>query len=111
MDGSLAIAAFAALAQDTRLAAFRHLTAAGPAGVPAGELARSLGVPHNTLSFHLAVLARAGLVSARRDSRSVFYAVAPEGVRALLGYLLEECCGGRPDLCAPAATCPTETAR
>ena len=96
-----ATAAFGALAQETRLAAFRLLVAAGPEGLAAGEVARALEVPHNTMSAHLAVLSRARLVTAQRNGRSMIYAVDLEGTRALLAYLLEECCGGQPGLCAP----------
>ena len=100
MDTSRALEAFAALAQDTRLAAFRLLVAAGEGGQPAGEIARRLQVPHNTLSTHLAALTRAGLVRARREGRQVIYAADAAGIRALLDFLLRDCCGGRPELCA-----------
>lgn len=99
MESIEAIAAFAALAQDTRLAAFRHLVEAGPEGLPAGEVARALGVPHNTMSTHLAALARAGLVSARRDSRLVIYRAELSRLAAPGDFLLRDCCGGRPGLC------------
>ena len=99
MDTSDALGAFAALSQETRLAAFRLLVAAGEAGHPAGEIARRLGVPHNTLSTHLTALARAGLVRARRDSRQVIYAADAAGIRALFDFLLHDCCEGRPELC------------
>lgn len=101
MESKAAVAALGALAQDTRLAAFRALVVAGPAGLGAGDVARALGVPHNTLSSHLAALRRAGLVAARRDGRSVVYAADMRGVRALLDFLLRDCCRGRADLCAP----------
>jgi DNA-binding transcriptional ArsR family regulator len=101
MDMTTATGALGALAQETRLAAFRLIAAAGPKGLSAGEVARALGVPHNTMSAHLAVLSRARLVTAQRDGRSVIYAVDLGGVRALLAYLLQECCGGQPALCAP----------
>lgn len=102
MDESRAVEALAALAQPTRLAAFRRLVAAPAEGLPAGALAEALGVPHNTLSTHLAALRRAGLVRARREGRVVRHAADPAGIRALFGFLLHECCGGRPDLCTPA---------
>jgi DNA-binding transcriptional ArsR family regulator len=101
VDISNAVAALGALSQETRLTVFRLLVGVGAAGLPAGEIARRLGVPHNTLSTHLAVLARAGLVLGTRDGRSVIYAADQAGIRALLGFLLEDCCGGRPELCAP----------
>ena len=101
MESDDAVEAFSALAQDTRLSAFRLLVAAGPGGMAAGDVARHLGVPANTLSAHLAVLARAGLVASRRESRSVIYAAEMGGVRALLDFLLRDCCQGRPEVCIP----------
>lgn len=112
MRASDAVQAFTALAQDTRLAVFRLLVEAGPSGIAAGEVARQLGVPHNTMSTHLAVLARAGLIASRRESRSVIYAADMSGVRALLDFLLSDCCKGRPEICAPLldAAIPSTTA-
>ena len=101
MDTSAAIEAFGALAQETRLAVFRLLVEAGPEGIPAGDLARLVQVPHNTLSSHLGILARAGLVSAQREGRSIRYAVDFAGMRGLIDYLVRDCCKGRPELCAP----------
>ena len=101
MDISNATRALGALAQETRLAGFRLLVEAGPTGLPAGEIARALAIPHNTLSSHLAILTAAGLVGSRREGRSVIYSVDFEGVRALLGFLMEDCCRGRSELCAP----------
>jgi ArsR family transcriptional regulator len=101
MDSESAILAFSALAQPTRLAVFRVLMAVEPEGLPAGEIARRLAVPHNTMSTHLAILARADLVVADRRGRSIRYRARPDSVGALAGYLLEECCGGRPEICAP----------
>ena len=88
-----------ALAQPTRLAAFRLLVRAGPEGLPAGEAARRLNVPHNTMSGHLAELARAGLVRSRRDGRSVVYAADLDGLAGLVEFLVADCCGGRPEEC------------
>ncbi len=102
MDTTRALSALQALAQPTRLGVFRLLVAAGPDGIAAGEIARRMGVVQNTMSAHLAQLADAGLVSARRDGRSVVYALDVAGTRALLAFLVEDCCGGRPELCAPA---------
>ena len=102
MDESNAIAALGALAQDSRLAAFRLLVRAEPEGLPAGDVARALGVPHNTLSSHLATLSHAGLVTARREGRSVIYRAELARARELLAFLLQDCCGGVPELCAPA---------
>ena len=101
MDTRTAIAALGALAQDSRLSVFRLLVAHGADGLPAGEIARRLGAPHNTMSAHLGVLARAGLVRSRRDGRSIIYAADFAGLRALLGFLMEDCCKARAELCAP----------
>ena len=101
MDDRLATEAFGALAQDTRLAVFRLLVEAGAEGMPAGDIARRLGTPHNTMSSHLAVLARAGLVTSRRESRSVIYAADYGGIRALIAFMVQDCCRGRPETCAP----------
>jgi DNA-binding transcriptional ArsR family regulator len=101
MDIKTATQALGALSQETRLSAFRLLVAAGSAGLPAGEIARRLGIPHNTMSSHLAILTAAGLVASRRDGRSVIYSTDFDGTRDLLGFLMEDCCGGRPELCAP----------
>jgi DNA-binding transcriptional ArsR family regulator len=101
MDSSQAITALGALAQDTRLGAFRLLVKHEPEGVAAGELARLLKVPQNTLSTHLALLSQAGLATSERQSRSIIYRVRLEGLRALVSYLLRDCCGGNAALCAP----------
>ena len=101
MDMTDAIEGFAALAQETRLAAFRLLVEAGPAGLPAGDIARALAVPHNTLSSHLAQLTRTGLVASRRDGRQVIFAADFDGMRGLIAYLIEDCCRGRPEACGP----------
>ena len=105
MDESSAIKALAALAQGSRLQAFRALVKAGPGGMAAGDIARALGVPHNTLSAHLAILANAGLVASRREGRSVIYGVDYAGTRDLLAFLMEDCCQGEPAVCAPALDC------
>lgn len=101
MDKSTAVRALGALAQETRLAAFRQLVRAGGEGLAAGELARSLAIPHNTLSSHLSILVNGGLIRSRRRGRSIIYRVDVEGTRALLSYLVEDCCQGRPEDCAP----------
>jgi DNA-binding transcriptional ArsR family regulator len=103
MESAIAIKRLSALAQDSRLAVFRLLIKAGPAGVPAGEIARALEITPNTLSAQLTVLANAGLVSNRRDGRSIIYAAAYASMRELLVYLMEDCCQGRPEVCAPLA--------
>jgi ArsR family transcriptional regulator len=101
MESEQAIRAFAALAQPTRLDVFRLLMEHEPGGLPAGEIARHMAVPHNTMSTHLAILARAGLVESERRSRSILYRAKLGAVRALAGFLVKDCCGGRPELCAP----------
>ena len=104
MQVSEAVAALSALAQETRLAVFRLLVREGPEGLPAGEVAARLGVTPATLSFHLAQLERAGLLSSERHSRHIVYRVDLEGTRRLLAFLTEDCCQGRPDLCADLGT-------
>jgi DNA-binding transcriptional ArsR family regulator len=101
MKQELAIDAFSALAQPTRLEAFRLLVKQEPDGLPAGEIARRLDIPHNTMSTHLAILTRAGLISVERHSRSMIYRVELKTVRKLVLFLLKDCCNGQPELCAP----------
>ncbi len=101
MDKSTALEALGALAQETRLDVFRLLVRAGPSGLCVGEIAERLGLRQNTLSTNLARLARAGLVKGTREGRSVRYRADLEGMRRLLGFLLEDCCGGQPALCRP----------
>jgi len=101
MDAKNSQAAFAALAQPTRLKAFRKLVAAHPHGLPAGEIAQFCKVPHNTMSTHLAALMRGGLIAVARQGRSMNYRVDLDGFRALIDFLLRDCCGGRPEICAP----------
>lgn len=96
-----ALTALSALAHDTRLAVFRRLVGAGPDGESAGALACALQVPAPTLSFHLKELERAGLVEARRESRSIIYAAHYAGMRALIDFLVKDCCAGRPEICMP----------
>lgn len=113
MEISAAVDALSALAQASRLKVFRLLVRTGPLGMAAGEIAKKLHVPPNTMSAHLAVLSRARLVASRKEGRSVIYAVDLEGTRELLSFLLEDCCRGKPHLCAPlieatlADCCPT----
>jgi ArsR family transcriptional regulator len=97
------VAALAALAQDNRLDIFRLLVQAGPEGMPAGAVATALDLAPNTLTFHFDRLRTAGLVTVRRDGRSMIYAAQFETMNALLGYLTENCCGGTE--CTPAAQC------
>jgi ArsR family transcriptional regulator, arsenate/arsenite/antimonite-responsive transcriptional repressor len=101
MDTTAGIAALAALAQPTRLDAFRLLVGREPVGIAAGELARALAVPQNTMSAHLAVLARCGLVRGERRSRSIVYRADLATIRAVVTFLLKDCCEGHPEVCAP----------
>jgi ArsR family transcriptional regulator, arsenate/arsenite/antimonite-responsive transcriptional repressor len=98
-----AVEALSALAHGHRLAVFRLLVGAGTDGVPAGEIARELGVLPNTLSTHLNILGHAGLIQSRREGRSVIYSADYGAMRDLLGFLVSDCCGGRPEICAPLA--------
>lgn len=100
MESEEAIMALAALAQTTRIEVFRLLTKHEPDGLPAGDIARELAIPHNTLSSHLAILARANLVTSSRQSRSIIYRAELKTLEVLAVYLLRDCCGGKPDLCA-----------
>jgi len=101
MDDVETIAALAALAQSTRLATFRLLVAHEPDGLAAGEIGRRLAVTQNTMSAHLAVLSRAGLVAPERRGRSIIYRADLARFRAMTLHLVEDCCGGRPDVCGP----------
>jgi len=101
MDNEPAIAALGALAQGTRLDTFRLLVKHEPDGLPAGEVARLLEIPQNTMSAHLATLARAGLVRSERQSRSIIYRADLDRLQDLMLFLVKDCCGGRADLCAP----------
>ena len=107
MERTDAINALSALAQDNRLDAYRLLVQAGPDGMPAGEVAARLGLLPNTLTFHFDRLRQAGLVTVRRNGRSMIYAARFDTMNALLGYLTENCCGGAPEACAPASCTPT----
>ncbi len=101
MEIETAITALGALAQATRLDSFRLLVRHEPAGLAAGEIARLLQVPQNTMSAHLAALSRAGLVKSERRSRSIIYRADLDGLRALTLFLVKDCCAGKPELCAP----------
>jgi DNA-binding transcriptional ArsR family regulator len=104
-----AISALAALAQPTRLAIFRLLIRHEPVGITAGVIAETIGAPHNTLSTHLAILVRAGLLRSTREGRTIIYRSNVEGMRTLISFLVSECCDGHPELCnlvaADAAAC------
>lgn len=101
MDKKQAIHTLSALAQDSRLDAFRQLIREQPDGLPAGELAQRLGIPHNTMSAHLKILTQAGLIDHRRQGRLVIYQVDMTTVRELLLFLLADCCQGHPERCEP----------
>jgi|SRR5579862_1303117 ArsR family transcriptional regulator len=103
MESNDAVKRLSALAQDSRLAVFRLLVKVGPEGLAAGEIARSLGITANTLSAQLTILANADLVTSRRDGRSIIYAANYDGMSEMLLYLMEDCCQGRAEVCAPLA--------
>ena len=113
MEKSDALAALAALAQDHRLETYRLLVQAGPEGMLAGEVAAAIGLPPNTLTFHFDRLRQAGLVTVRRDGRSMIYAARYDTMNSLLGYLSENCCRGSGQACdAPVEACkPTRRKR
>ena len=100
-----AVAALSALAQDNRLHVYRLLVQAGPEGLPAGSVANALELAPNTLTFHFDRLRAAGLVSVRREGRSMIYAARYETMNALVSYLTENCCRGTPEQCGPVAAC------
>ncbi|TCK98995.1 ArsR family transcriptional regulator [Shimia isoporae] len=101
MEKKSALSAFAALSQETRLDVFRLLIEAGDTGLVAGDIAETLDVKQNTLSANLSVLLNAGLVKNQREGRAIRYFADTNGLQGLLGFLLQDCCGGRPELCQP----------
>src|SRR5689334_7835026 len=105
------VAALAALAQDNRLDVFRLLVQAGPEGMPAGRVADSLDLAPNTLTFHFDRLRDAGLVTVRREGRSMIYSAQFEAMNALLGFLTENCCQGAAEKCAPTVCKPARSKR
>ena len=105
MESEQAILALAALAQSTRLGVFRLLVKHEPEGLAAGDIARAIAVPQNTMSAHLAILARAGLVMSERKSRSIIYRANLASFQDLTSFMVEDCCGGRGELCAPVSEC------
>jgi ArsR family transcriptional regulator, arsenate/arsenite/antimonite-responsive transcriptional repressor len=111
MENADAVAALAALAQDNRLDVFRLLVQAGRDGLPAGKVAEALDLAPNTLTFHFDRLRQAGLVTVRRDGRSMIYAARFETMNALLGFLTENCCQGDAAACAPAVCKPSRAKR
>lgn len=104
-----AVEALSALAHGHRLAVFRLLVRAGAEGLPAGEIAREVGALPSTLSTHLTILGHAGLIRSRRDGRSVIYSADYDGMRALLGFLVADCCAGRPEICGVIAEAAGES--
>lgn len=103
MEKDNAIGGLAALAHESRLDIFRLLVRAGPEGMAAGDIARSLGLLQNTLSTQLGILSRVGLVQSKRDGRSIIYTAGYDRMRELLAFLMEDCCAGKPEICAPLA--------
>ncbi len=101
MESESAVLALAALAQSTRLDVFRLLVKEEPDGLAAGDIAKAMAVPQNTMSAHLAVLARAGLVTARRIGRSIVYRADLARFQTVMSFLVNDCCDGRPEICAP----------
>lgn len=104
MEEREALAAFGALSQETRLRILRMLVVAGAEGLAAGTIAERAEVSASNVSFHLKELERAGLASARRDARSIIYSAAYDALSDLIRFLLEDCCAGRPEVCAPIVT-------
>src|SRR5690554_6779442 len=104
MDTKRVMANFAALSQETRLETFRLLVRHEPKGLAAGEIARRLGVPHNTLSSHLSVLVSAGLAVSQRQSRSIIYRANLNHMKEILQFLVSDCCAGHPEICEPFMT-------
>jgi ArsR family transcriptional regulator, arsenate/arsenite/antimonite-responsive transcriptional repressor len=102
MDEKQAVGMFGALSQETRLRIIRMLVVAGPTGMAAGSIAEAAGVSASNVSFHLKELERAGLVAATRESRSIIYTADFEQMSGLIRFLMEDCCAGRPEICAPA---------
>jgi ArsR family transcriptional regulator len=105
MKSEQAILALAALAQSTRMSVFKLLVKYEPDGLAAGDIAKALAVPQNTMSAHLAVLARAELVMSERKSRSIIYRANLAAFQNLTSFMVEDCCGGRAEFCAPVASC------
>ena len=101
METKAALSQLSALAQDNRLAVFRLLVKAGHDGLPAGDIAAALDVPPNTLSAQLNILSQSGLVSGQRQGRSIIYSANFDSVSGLIVFLMEDCCEGRTDVCAP----------
>jgi ArsR family transcriptional regulator, arsenate/arsenite/antimonite-responsive transcriptional repressor len=102
MERRQVLNALSAIASETRLDLLRRLIVAGDGGLPAGRIASDLGLSASRLSFHLAALEQAGLITARRDGRNIYYAADHAGLGGVIGYLLHDCCGGHPKVCCSA---------
>lgn len=115
MDGQQALTAFGALSQETRLRLVKLLVVAGNDGLAAGALAQTANVSPSNVSFHLKELERAGLVTSQRDARSIIYKASFDSLRGLLQFLMEDCCNGHPEICAPRSPdrscCPSGKAQ
>ncbi|MBT1159989.1 helix-turn-helix transcriptional regulator [Aminobacter anthyllidis] len=105
MDERQALIAFGAMSQETRLKIVRLLVKAGPEGMAAGIIAETAGVSASNVSFHLKELERGGLVTARRDARSIVYSADYQALSGLIRFLMEDCCAGNPAICQPALAC------
>lgn len=103
MQLPVAVEVLSALAHPSRLAVFRLLVRAGAEGMAAGDIARAIGALPNTLSTHLTILGHAGLTASRREGRSIIYSADYDRMRDLLGFLVADCCAGRPEICGPLA--------
>lgn len=110
MEIYTAVPGLSALAHEGRLATFRLLVQAGPDGLAAGEIARRLDVLPNTLSSSLNILAQVGLIRSRREGRSIIYTADYEQMANLMGFLIQDCCGGHPEICVPLAAIASEAA-
>ena len=106
MKSSQALEAFAALSQETRLGIVRRLVREGQEGLSAGDIAEAAKVSASNVSFHLKELERSGLIKSRRDARSMIYSANYDGLRELIGFLMKDCCAGRPEICAPVLADP-----
>ncbi|HWA20098.1 MAG TPA: metalloregulator ArsR/SmtB family transcription factor [Devosia sp.] len=107
LDETQALDAFAALSQPARLKMIRSLVVAGPEGLSAGTVGEAAGISPSSASFHLSHLERAGLVQSHREARSIIYSANYESLSALLAFLMQDCCQGHPEICAPAALVAT----
>ncbi|WP_375452262.1 ArsR/SmtB family transcription factor [uncultured Devosia sp.] len=103
MEEHQALNAFGALSQQTRLRMVRTLVVAGPDGLAAGAVGAAVRASSSSASFHLSHLERAGLITSRREARSIIYCANYDGLAGLIAFLMEDCCQGRPEICAPAA--------